>query len=154
MESTAVLRDRIRSKLGRAWSNTLLEEKGLFDFAKGTSSTEWNLAAHFAWRVRSEFPDYDCDVELRKGDFDGKRPDIVIHRRGSHHFNHLVIEVKPAVYGRLDDIEKILANWFAAPLLYGFGASVVLSRTGSDIEVSRNDAAPADRFKSPPKRKP
>lgn len=74
---------------------TLLElQPDLFTFTSQTNQTEWNLAHHLADEVHKEFPDLHCDVDVIKPNLDRKRPDIVLHRRGTHESNFLVVELK------------------------------------------------------------
>jgi hypothetical protein len=57
---------------------------------------------------------------------DARWPDIILHRRGRHNQNFLVIEVKRHVGDVEDDIVKIRDCWFSRPLLYHFGAVVAV----------------------------
>jgi len=104
----------------------------IFGFTDQTHQTEWNLAHHLANEIQSLFPDLQCDVELIKPNYENRRPDIIVHRRGSQDHNLLVVEVK--LDGTDDalqhDAEKIAQYWFQPPLRYEYGAIVDLRRDG------------------------
>jgi hypothetical protein len=57
------------------------------------------------------------------------RPDVIIHKRGTHEHNLLVVEVKRRRADVKDDIAKTTTHWFSPPLRYQFGAVVVISDT-------------------------
>jgi hypothetical protein len=99
----------------------------LFDFTTATSQSEWNLSRHLSNEIQKLFPDYDCDVDLIKPGEHRKRPDIVIHRRGTHEHNLLVVEVKRAESGLESDEEKIRTHWFGNVLNYRFGSTILLT---------------------------
>ena len=85
--------------------------------------TEWNLAHHLAFEIQKEFPECQHDIELTKHSFDNRRPDIILHERGKHDNNFLVIEVKHQNSTK-NDIDKIINYWFKPPLNYTFGATI------------------------------
>lgn len=90
--------------------------------------TEWTLAHHLAIQVQKAFPGYDCDPELLKTDSGNRRPDIVVHQRGKHARNFLVLEVKRngSARGVKEDLKKIERHWFKKPLSYRYGAAINL----------------------------
>lgn len=76
---------------------------------------------------------YHCDLDVSKPNMDAKRPDIILHRRGRHNQNFLVIEVKRHVGDVEGDLVKIRDWWFLPPLLHHFGAVVAIpDGAGSD----------------------
>jgi len=99
----------------------------LFLFTSQTNQTEWNIAHHLAVELAELFDDYDCDVDVSKPNLDLRRPDIIIHQRGIHQRNLLVIEVKRSRDDVDADVEKIRRWWFREELRYQFGAVVVVN---------------------------
>jgi hypothetical protein len=74
-----------------------------------------------------------------------KRPDIIIHSRGTHARNYLVIEIKRNKRDVPAEKDKIRTAWFRPPLRYKYGAVVVLNGDEpADVTVMRN-AAPLPR---------
>jgi len=112
-------------------------EPTLGRYTNDTSQHELNLAFHYAIELRPWFSWLDCDFDVMKPNVDSDRPDIILHRRGTHALNYLVIEVKRAAYrkGVKPDLERIRLQWFAQPLNYRFGASVVLADNSPGSEV-------------------
>ena len=114
------------------------------------------IATRLAMYLREYFGDYDVDVEYnRDGDIIKKLqsvvqryprsrdeetqcqrvlPDVIVHRRGDHNSNLLVIEMKKASNksGIESDLQRLRA--FRNELSYNLGALVVC-RTGSCPEV-------------------
>lgn len=113
----------IKEKLKKAIRNLFINQKDIFEFTPESGVTEWNLAHHLAFEIQKEFPEYQHDIELTKSSSGYKRPDIILHKRGNHNNNFLVIEVK---YQKniQNDINKIKNYWFGHPLRYKFGASI------------------------------
>lgn len=119
-------------------------------YADGSIPSEWNLSAALAALLATRFPRHHCDTEVVKRNIRAQRPDIIIHRRGRHAGNLLVIEVKrngsPGALRR--DREKIEEYWFGPLLSYRFGAVVNVQYEGQYI-VAHHDvfpnAAPARR---------
>lgn len=131
-----------RRKIWRAIKALAEDQPDLFRLTAETHQTEWNLAHHLANEIQEVFPGYRCDLELVKPNEEKRRPDIVVHRRGTNEANILVVEVKldgsKADVGR--DAEKIRNHWFRAPLRYAFGAVVNLRTGGRDsVDVFKNE---------------
>ena len=131
------LRD-LKRKLEEAAARLFYRQPNIFEFAAETGQTEWNLAHHLANEIHDIFRDFDCDLDVTKRNYENRRPDIIIHKRGGHTKNFLVIEVKRD--GHEDDLradrEKIEGHWFAEPLAYRFGAVINLcSDLTSQVEV-------------------
>src|ERR1700732_1649453 len=93
-----------------------------------TDEREPNLSFHLANELWKYFFWLDCDFDVTKAAHCDKRPDIILHKRGSHLLNFLVVEVKRASNrdGVEEDIRKIKEEWFAGNLRYDFGASVLV----------------------------
>lgn len=119
--------EEITQLLESAALSLLKHQSDFFAFTSETDQREWNISHHYANEVHSLFQKYHCDVDVAKPNFKNKRPDIIIHRRGTHHHNLLVIEVKRNQEDVPGEIEKILTFWFDAPLCYQFGAVVVIN---------------------------
>lgn len=135
-------RSDIEKRLKEAVEVLKIEEDRRGKFESKTGQTEWNLAGHLATILHGLFPLFDCDIDITKQNYECKRPDIIIHKRGNHTENLLVIEVK--FNGKESELksdkEKIQGDWFREPLKYQFG-SVVDLRTpfkGSAIDVFEN----------------
>jgi len=129
----------LRAIIKRAARNLGQNQPNLYDFTSVTNQTEWNLAHHLANELREFFPRHDCDLDVSKANVHYHRPDIIIHHRGEHLRNFLVVEVKRDTSGVLDDINKIMGFWFEPPLSYDFGAVVVLDKDLIPVvEVFRN----------------
>ena len=99
------------------------------------------MAHHLANEVQKHFAELDCDLDVIKVNLDRRRPDIILHKRGSHDSNFLVIEVKRdgSSAAIRDDIDKIMHYWFNNPLCYKFGAVINLksNKTGQ-VQVFNN----------------
>lgn len=115
--------------------------RNIFSFSDGTRTTEWNVAFHYAVRLQQAFRQYDCDFDLSKVHEANKfkRPDIVLHQRGHHDDNFLVIEMKirSSATATEKDAEKIRDIWFAN-YNYKFGATVMLNKTSCNVKVYPN----------------
>ena len=118
--------NRIKELLEGAIALLSERQPTLFEFTSETNQTEWNVVHHYAKEVSALFPNHDCDVDVSKPNLNNKRPDIVIHKRGTHDLNFLVIEVKRDQDGVSEDIEKIREWWFRQPLQYQYGAVVMI----------------------------
>ena len=118
--------ETIEGLITQACQNLLRAQRNLFQFTSQTNQTEWNLAHHLANELHAVFPDYDCDLEMTKPNLGNRRPDIVIHRRGSQDENLLVVEVKRSKELVASDVQKIRDYWLVPPLQYRFGAVVVI----------------------------
>ena len=137
----------IEGFLAQAVKNLFHNQPNLSAFTSETGQTEWNIAHHLANEINTLFPDYDCDLDVTKSSSDYRRPDIIIHKRGSHEDNLLVVEVKrheTSTSGeRSDDIRKIKEDWFRKPLCYQFGAVVVMCRDKkTETKVFENSEHP------------
>ncbi|MGO9175599.1 MAG: hypothetical protein ACLQED_05585 [Desulfobaccales bacterium] len=138
-------KDDIKEKLERAVKNLFAKQPDIYGFTSQTSQTEWNLAHHLANEIHDEFNEYNCDLDISKPNYDNRRPDIIIHKRGSHTSNLLVIEVKRdgQPYGTEGDINKIKEVWFNIDLNYRFGATINLKRDMTyEINVIKNNRIP------------
>lgn len=132
--------DKIKGILEEATSNLLKNQPNIFRFTSATHQTEWNLAHHYAIEVHKLFPDYDCDFDISKPNLGDRRPDIVIHERGTHDRNFLVIEVKRDQRDVPADMNKIQSFWFDPSLHYEFGAVVVINEEEvPSVTFIRND---------------
>jgi hypothetical protein len=110
-------------------AKTLFENQpNIFDFTSETAQTEWNLAHHLAVELHRLFPNFDCDLDVTKRNLGNRRPDIILHKRGTHKSNFLVIEVKRDGHAAdlKADTEKVADYWFPKPLKYQFGAVIDL----------------------------
>lgn len=119
----------VKGLLDEAARRMLANQPQLFVFTAATRQSEWNLAHQFAVEISRLFPDYDCDVDPIKPNLGKRRPDIVIHKRGTHDDNLLAIEVKRKQADVAGEINKIRRWWFGDPLRYRFGAVVVITET-------------------------
>jgi len=117
----------IKEKLEHAIKNLFINQKDIFKFTSESGATEWNLAHHLAFEIQKEFPEHQHDIELTKHSFRNRRPDIILHERGTHNNNFLVIEVKHQK-SPLNDINKIRNYWFECPLRYKYGASIRIEK--------------------------
>jgi hypothetical protein len=91
--------------------------------------------------IEGYLPELQHDGDLVKPQAGRRRPDIVFHKRGTHDFNYLVVEVKKDGSPRsiLLDISKIKTYWFRGHLRYLFGAVMNLRNDHTaEIEVFRN----------------
>jgi len=131
----------LKSILEQAIVRLFERQPNIFNFTPTTGQTEWNLAHHLAVELCEFFPSLDHDLDVLKRDYDNRRPDIIFHTRGTHKANYLVVEIKRDGNPReIDsDVEKIMAYWFRAPLLYEFGAVVNLRTDGNhEVRVIEN----------------
>jgi hypothetical protein len=125
-----------------AVADMFANQPDIFDFTPETGQTEWNLAHHLALELREAFPPLSHDFDVLKRNYDNRRPDIIFHKRRTHRFNYLVIEVKRDATQRevSEDAEKIKTYWFKAPLRYVFGATVDLRSNGKhNVQVFKNE---------------
>ncbi|MEN9342142.1 MAG: hypothetical protein RIQ54_398 [Candidatus Parcubacteria bacterium] len=121
----------IKALLEQAALTLLENQPNLFELTSKTSQTEWNITGRYAAEVHKLFPDYEYDVDLKKPGVQNKRPDIVLHRRGTHDSNFLVIEVKRKQTDVPREIQKIKDSWFPPPLSYKYGSIAVVDGVGS-----------------------
>lgn len=106
-------------------------------YTSKTYQHELNLAFHFAAELKDWFPWLDCDFDVSKTNLKRKRPDIILHRRGCHALNFLVIEVKREKSRRdvLSDLKKIRRYWFGSKLKYSYGAAVIMEDDKPQFEA-------------------
>ena len=129
--------------LVKAANRLIGSQPDLFTFTEATRQSEWNIAGHFANELRKEFPDHQCDTDVIKAGFANMRPDIIIHRRKTHEHNLLVVEVKRRKADVKGDLKKTTRYWFSPPLLYRFGAVVVINDAEAPQVTVLENAAPA-----------
>ncbi len=134
-------KDDIYNILEKAVQNFWSINKDFFKVTDETIQTEWNIAAHFAYSLHKFFPDYHFDLELIKQNYERKRPDIVIHKRGTNKSNLLVVEIKRngLVRNTESDLNKIQEYWFEAPLNYRYGVVVnFISTANTPLQLLEN----------------
>ena len=118
--------DHIEKLIEEAIANLFTHQPDFWDFTSATNQTEWNIAHHLANELHAMQRHYHCDLDISKPNMDARRPDIILHRRGRHNQNFLVLEVKRHVGDVEDDILKIREWWFSPPLRYYFGAVIAI----------------------------
>jgi hypothetical protein len=133
--------ETVEEALHSAVADLYRKERDIDQFSSETKQTEWNLAAHLAPEIVNYFKGYSYDIDVTKVNKRMRRPDIIIHKRGSENkYNLLVVEVKRE--GSTTDIErdaeKIRKHWFSEPLRYRFGATINLRAGNPDIRVFYN----------------
>jgi hypothetical protein len=132
----------IKQMLKNAAKNLFENQPTIYDFTPESGRSEWNLAHHLANEIMKLCPSLDCDLEIPKRNIQNKRPDIILHRRGTHEENRLVVEVKTDLTRReIDsDIDKVRTDWFRSRLCYQFGSVVHLKdNKTADVKVFRNE---------------
>jgi len=90
-----------------------------------TTMTEWNLAHHLANEIAKYIFWLNHDLDVTKKE-EGKRPDIIFHKRRINALNFLVIELKREYDNIENDIRRVKRIWMGGRLEYRFGASVVI----------------------------
>jgi hypothetical protein len=132
----------IEIKLTRAAEALFINQPDIFDFTSETHQTEWNLAHHLANEIHKLFNEFDCDIDILKINLAKRRPDIVIHKRGSNAMNLLVVEVKrDNSYGLEGDIRKIEEYWFNDWLNYKYGAVINITKQSKfEIKIIKNQS--------------
>lgn len=80
-------------------------------YTSQTGQHELNLAFHYASELKKWFPWLNCDFDVTKRNCGRKRPDIILHRRGTNALNFLVVEVKREK-SRGPDYSHVHAFWF------------------------------------------
>ncbi|HUC19264.1 MAG TPA: hypothetical protein VMA37_16415 [Acetobacteraceae bacterium] len=123
------MEDEIRKRISSALTRFRCEEIERGRMTTDSNVTEWHFAYHFANCLSQQFPCHTCDIEVSKPNLNNKRPDIIIHKRGTHDHNLLIVELKRdrSADEIRDDIIKIKRHMFAAPYCYQFGAVVKIS---------------------------
>ena len=122
-------KDEVKALLEKAAECLFADQPDIYVSTPESTVTEWAVAHHYANAMSHLLPGYACDVEARKTP-NGERPDIIIHKRGEHVNNFLVVEIKlrreresvedfdPA------DKSKIKGRLSPGKLRYKFGALV------------------------------
>lgn len=119
------------------------QDKYLLDAAASERSISHRLATH----LTNTFPELDVDCEYNRDGFDVKKlalseqkievssenieavsvfPDIIVHRRGSHTENVLVIEMKKWETRKNNDFDKQKLEAFKIDLHYQFAVFLAL----------------------------
>lgn len=133
-QCTGYSRELVKSILDEAIRDFRKIEPNIDEFSSETHPTEWNLVAHLAPEIARRFHGYSYDIDVIKSNYHNKRPDIIIHHRGTNEKNLLVIEVKKR--GDPEDLaydeNKIKEHWFVGRLNYCLGATINLVAAGSD----------------------
>ena len=133
--------ETVKAILEQAIGDLFANQSTISKFTPETGETEWNLVHHLAPEIHKFFPWYDCDLDVTKGSSGNRRPDIILHKRGTHGFNFLVIEAKyeKSQAELQNEIDKIKEHWFAPRLHYQFGAVINLRRDKiPEVEVIKN----------------
>lgn len=129
----------IERLLRRATADLYTKESDIGSFTSETAQTEWNLVAHLAPEIVKYFEGYSYDIDVMKVNLQNKRPDIIIHKRGTNNWNLLVIELKrdateTAIRG---DAKKIEDFWHGVRLKYLFGATINLIAKNQDMKQAK-----------------
>ncbi len=106
----------VREMVVTAVERLFASQPGLFKLTPESAQTEWNLTHYLARELSTLLPKFAYDVDIKKPEAGGGRPDIMFHQRGTHEDNFLVIEVKRDNPKSLEgEMEKIRQYWFAEP---------------------------------------
>lgn len=127
MNDDSVWQQYLTSAIRRAYLRLFETQPNLDQFTSETHQREPNLSFHFANALWPHLPWLNCDFDVIKPNLGSKRPDIIFHRRGTHRFNFLVVEVKRDSEDMAADLTKIMDTWFDGRLNYRFGAAIFLS---------------------------
>jgi hypothetical protein len=121
------------SAAGEMWRR----QPSLSRYTRETSEYEPNLSFHFGIELWRWLPWFDCDFDVRKGGMNDERPDLILHRRGTHAVNYLVVEVKRerSRYAANADLTQIRERWFSGELRYRYGASLILDEALQTAEA-------------------
>lgn len=123
--------------------NLFDNQPDIFDFTHQTGETEWNLGHHLANEIRKYIFWLDQDIDLSKRYFNGKRPDIIFHKRGINILNFLAIELKHRGADASEDKRRVKSLWMCEPLRYRFGVSIVITDESIyEVSVFGKDAKP------------
>ena len=132
--------EQVNDVLHRA-AQDLFASGAVATFTPETRQSEWNLANHLAAAIERYLPELEHDGDLVKPQAGRRRPDIVFHKRDTHDFNYLVVEVKRDGSPRsilLDEL-KMKTHWFGGRLRYLFGAVINLrDNNTAEIKVFLN----------------
>ena len=91
--STPTNGQELHALLEKAADSLFVNQCDIYVSTPESTVTEWSVAHHYANEISNLIPGYACDVEARKT-VSGERPDIIVHRRGKHCGNFLVVEIK------------------------------------------------------------
>jgi hypothetical protein len=121
------------SAVGEMWRR----EPSLSRYTRDTSEYEPNLSFHFGIELWRWLPWFACDFDVRKVGMNDERPDLILHRRGTHAVNYLVVEVKRerSRYAANADLTQIRERWFRGELRYRYGASLILDEARQTAEA-------------------
>src|SRR5690348_13141409 len=87
--------DTIEKALHSAVADLYSNEPDIDHYSSETAQTELNLAAHLTPEIVKYLMGHSYDIDVMKVNYNYRRPDIIIHRRGSEvKYNLLVVEVK------------------------------------------------------------
>lgn len=139
--NSELTRDIIKGILRSAVAKLYQKEPDINCFSSETGQTEWNLAAHLAPEICKYFNGYSYDIDVVKPHLGNRRPDIIIHKRGTNTQNLLVVEVKRngSPTATDEDADKIREHWFSVRLAYKFGATINLTTDQQPgVEVFEN----------------
>jgi len=119
--------EEIKEKVSSACKHISDTDSGIWH------TTEWNICSHLQTVLNEVFSEYDVDVELIK--YDGRRPDIVIHKRGNNSDNLIVFQAKknPTMKDIRDDLNKITETFFEDPYFYKFGILISIGRLPDNL---------------------
>lgn len=119
--------EEIKNKVVNACKRVSDTEPGVW------RTSEWNICSHLQSVLNEVFSDYNVDVELIK--HDGRRPDIVIHKRGNNDDNLVIFQVKkdPNLRDIQSDLDKILGTFFAEPYNYTFGVLISIGKVPESL---------------------
>jgi hypothetical protein len=113
------------------------QDQTLNRYAAKTGEHELNLKFHYTNDLWRRLGWLNCDTDVIKHGFHRRRPDAIFHKRGFHCLNFLAVEVKRErdLDGTDADLNKIRTDWFAEPLKYRYGASVLLKESNRGFLV-------------------
>jgi len=129
----------VENLLKVAYEKFLLDQPDFGNFTSATDQRELNIAHHYANYIlatfKPVFPEVNlaCDFDVYKGSF-RKRPDIILHERGSFNHQVLVIEVKinGSATEKQSELDRIRTDWFLG-LGYKYGAYINIDRGTTEL---------------------
>lgn len=121
-----LVRDIIYSSIVNLFNN----QPDILSHTSMTGMTEWNLGHHLANELAKYIFWLDNDNDVSKRYYAQRRPDIIFHRRNANSLNFLVVELKRNHCSQ-DDLNRIKEDWMHEPLLYRFGAHIVIQDRGT-----------------------
>ncbi len=118
--------------VARSVENMFTNEPDLGEFVEeSTSEHEPDLSHHLAIEIKKYLSWLNCNFDVIKPNQANQRPDIIFHKRNTHKYNFLVLEVKRGSKVKdwkcLEDIVKIIKSWFGVELHYEFGISIIIN---------------------------